>query len=347
MAKKTTTRRKKAKRPPRRAAKRLPVSAARVRAAALACDTVVEAAGVLDCEPTLEICLDTYPVLAEAWRRGQFLRRLGHWASVAATVSEAAKDLDMEPTELRDTLASDRICRDLWRENRHRLRVEVKAGFVEAIRNGDVSATGIARIERILTENVEGEPVRSVGTDIERVPQQMLELLLGVSRVTLHNWATQKGMPKNPDSSYNLKEVIPWWRRYIEDKLLAGGPKGVMPGGMTRLQRAKAVRAEMEVDELAGRLWPREEVIDHWIGLAQVAANTLSRRTAVEYGHRLAGQPDEVVTAELERLFARLRRDLATLPADVTLPETVVDLYAQIAAALAADQIEHGTEHAT
>lgn len=333
MTKKKVIKRKGGKRGKRPRAK-LPVSAVRVRGAALVHDTIAEAAAALDVDPPLDQCLTAHPALQDAWERGQFLRRLGELASVPATVSEAAKDLGIDPRELRRLLDTDRIARDLWDERRFRLRIEGKRALVELVKGGQVSATGIARIERVLNENLGIEPQKAPGTDLTRVPQKDLVDLLGVSRVTLHDWYLNKGLPRNGDGSYNLRDVVPWWRRYIEDKIITSGPKVSLPGGETPTQRIKRRRIELEVAEVEGRLWRREDVIDHWIGLAQIAANTLSRQTAIEHGHQLAGRTAEEVTRALEKLFARLRRDLASPPRTVILPEAVRPLYTELVATL-------------
>lgn len=315
-------------------ANRLPVSVARVRAAALACGTLAEAAGVLDVTPPLEECLASHPVLAEAWERGMLLRKFRLGIASAATVSDIARELKMEPTALRDLIATDRIVGDIFNEESYRVRMSIRAGYLKIAESGETSATGLSRIERLFRDWHGGESTGPVGTDIDRVPQEIMTKLLGVTRQTLHEWFVSKALPRNPDGSYNLRDVLPWYRTYIEQKMVATGPRAVMPGGATRMQTAKARKVELEVGELEGRLWRREEVVDHWIGLAQVAANTLSRQTAVEMGDRLAGRTDEEVTMELERMFRDLRRDLASLPDSVELPPATIAAYAAVVATL-------------
>jgi len=335
-AAKKTVRKKTAKKAKRRKRKKaLPVSAQRVRAAGLKFESIVAAAGAIECEPDLEECLATYPVLAASWERGQFLRRIQRYAESGATVSHIARKIGMEPTALRDLIKTDGVVRDIWEEATIAVDMTIQAGYLKAVANGDISATGINRIERLFRDRTEGQPGPPVGTDIARVPQKDLTALFGVSRQALHEWYVSKGLPRNADGSYNLRDVLPWYRKYLEDKLLTAGPKTTLPGGLNRMQLAKGRKVELEVGELEGRLWRREEVIEHWIAATQFIVNTLSRQTAVELGHRLAGRTDEEVTMELGKVFRKLRRALAEPPATVTIDPAVADLYQQIVTALA------------
>lgn len=311
----------------------------------MAYETIAEAAGALDVTPSLEECLETYPILQAAWDRGQFLRKFRLGVSSGAVVAHIARKLDMEPTALRDLIKTDRIVADIYETESFRVDMSIQAGYLKSAAAGDVSATGIARIERLFRDRFEGEPTGGrVGVDIERVPQELLCKLLGVSRQTTYEWRTSRGMPVNVDGSYNLKDVLAWHRVWTEQKLVTTGSRPVMPGGATRMQAAKAHKIELEVGELEGRLWRREEVIDHWIAQAQVLANTLSRQTAVEMGHKLAGRTEEEVTVELERLFRHLRSEMANLPGSVTLPEGVQAAYEGLMGLLGVEGTEETTE---
>ena len=50
---------------------------------------------------------------------------------------------------------------------------------------------------------------------LSNVTQQDLISLTGKSRQTIFDW-TRAGMPRNPDKSYNLSEVIRWIRNFYD-----------------------------------------------------------------------------------------------------------------------------------
>jgi hypothetical protein len=69
--------------------------------------------------PKLPDLITHYKEVGAAWQRGRFLRNLRNLASVAVTVDEAAKRLELaDPEELHHMIENDSEVRDTWRQTR-------------------------------------------------------------------------------------------------------------------------------------------------------------------------------------------------------------------------------------
>jgi len=73
-----------------------------------------------------------------------------------------------------------------------------------------------------------------LGVTFEEIPHDMLTSVFGVARQTPYNWVNE-GCPRNPNGTYNLREVIAW-------KILQVGKKGNKLAEHSELMRQKAMK---------------------------------------------------------------------------------------------------------
>lgn len=309
MAKKKQKKRKK-KKPSRRLIKRFPISAARVTSAAFKFETLIEAAGRLGIEPALEEILGKYPALAIAWEKGQFYRRLYDVASHMFAESQAAKKLDISHEKLKEILGTDRRAKQLWDEGRFAFSIECKEKMMEGIAQGKPHV--ISRIENLLNaENKSENP----DYGIERVPIQIAASLVGISRVTLHQYHREKGLERNSDGTYNLKVLIPWIIKYTEAKMLTG--KGETVLDLQRHERGLEIRQRrLEKD---GFLKDTREIVKG-ILLREQAFLDIQKSTLPELAAKMENKDYDRRLEILVENFNRQRNERTQLPEQISLP---------------------------
>jgi hypothetical protein len=289
---------------------RLPISAARVTAAAFKFETLIEAAGQLNTEPPLEELLGQCPKLAAAWEKGQFYRRLYDVASHMFAEGQAAKKLDISHEKIKEILQADRRAKQLWDEGRFAFGIECKEKMMEGIAQGKPHI--ISRIENLL--NAENKSERP-DYGIERVPIQVAAALIGVSRVTLHQYHREKGLGRNSDGTYNLKVLVPWIIKYTEAKMLKGSGETVLD--LQRHERGLEIRQRRLEKE--GFLKDTREIVKG-ILLREQAFLDLQKGTLTELAAKMEGKDYEQRMEILTDNYNRQRRERIQLPEQINLP---------------------------
>lgn len=149
--------------------------------------------------------------------------------------------------------------------------------------------------------------LRAGALSIERMPQRVVIELIGVSKPTIRDWEA-RGMPRNPDRTYNLRLVLPWvldrMRATVrETKQQAQEGRDVH---RERREAAEATLKEMELDERRGELISRAAALASWVARYQVfraQAMTLGRRLG-ELG--VAAEQRGTIEAEIQSMLERL-----------------------------------------
>jgi hypothetical protein len=181
-----------------------------VARAAFECSTFAQAADQLDVEK-LVVILQDHPPLHAAWKRGRLLRKVKDLAATTVSVSQAAKELGMAGMELRALLDSDEEIRDVWDQQRRRLRMDMAQAMVIQAKQGQPKA--VRYVENFLRS--EQAPV---GFDYRHVPMPVLAEIIGKTRQTLYAWTCNHGCPRNADTTYDLVEFFQWFNRWQQNK---------------------------------------------------------------------------------------------------------------------------------
>jgi len=188
-----------------------------VKSLAFSYDSYITAETFAKLDQPLKGILDHDPKLQAAWDRGNLLGRLQHLAGVAATIHELAKYLDFRSgQDLRDFLDNDQEALSIWQTERQKLFGQIRRGLIKAARRGN--ATAIRALASVLGE----EKVGSSHSDFSGVTIAELVSLTGKSRVTIHNWYTKHGLPRNLDCAFDLSEFIQWFEAFTTKKVLKG-----------------------------------------------------------------------------------------------------------------------------
>jgi hypothetical protein len=121
----------------------------------------------------------------------------------------------MTGMEFRALLDGDEEIRDVWDQQRRRLRMDMAEAMVIQAKKGKPNA--VRYVANFLRS--EQPPVRF---DHQHVPISLMVEITGKTRQTLHLWTRKHGCPRNADATYNLAEFFQWYGRWQQNKAPAG-----------------------------------------------------------------------------------------------------------------------------
>ncbi len=150
------------------------------------------------------------------------------------TYAQAAEHLGIEAAALRASLEHRPDVQTAWDRGRFLRKVRDLAA-VTVIRNAERGSRSAGRyVENFLRSEQKGP---GMSFDFERVPIEIMTLILGKTRQTLWSWTRDSGCPRNPDCTYNVAEVFQWLqsRRALKQ-----------PAEEVTAQVRRAVRAELK-----------------------------------------------------------------------------------------------------
>jgi len=285
---------------PKRARKRLPFSEALARRLGFEHDDLTAADIALHAERPLlrktlaEYCLK-YPPVRAGWGRGQFLRNLKGLAGVVETVSEAARKLGFDSgLVLRDIIDSDPEAADIWNQTRLDTRIKARAALVKAAEDGNQAAIRV--VEGYLHEDSRAAGPR---TDLTKLMQTEMAELFGVTRQTVTEWTNSHHAPRNSDRSYDLKDMITWYRQFV--KTLAS-PKSA-PADTLRDLKAESMKIS-----LAER---KSELLERDIVICGIIARWQNIVASFKYKNReLAAMVHGQTIDNIEDILGRAFEDL-------------------------------------
>ncbi|UCD51163.1 MAG: hypothetical protein JSW27_00755 [Phycisphaerales bacterium] len=188
------------------------LTATAVERAAFECQSFAQAAAQLGVEK-LVVILQNHPDLHAAWKRGRLLRKVQDLAAITVSVPQAAKELGMTGTDFRALLDGDEEVRDLWDQQRRRLRMAMAEAMVIQAKEGKPNA--VRYVENFLRS--EQSPV---GFDYQHVPISVMVEITGKARQTLYAWTRDQGCPRNADATHNLTEFFQWYSSWQQSKVL-------------------------------------------------------------------------------------------------------------------------------
>jgi hypothetical protein len=303
----------------------LPIRPADVQALAFHHEFLVDASQAAGIEPPLTDLLDRHPVLAQAWERGEFLRRLRDLTANGANVPEIAQKLKIDPKALSNMISTDREVRQLWKQTHIQIAVDLKAALLEKIRSGDIPTNKITTIENILRSDIaqdSGPP----GLDVEHVPIHLASQIVDVSRQALHAWHRDKGLPRNSDNTYDLRVLVPWVIRWEQSKALTARGCEVVPD----LQRhQKGLKILDERMERKGFVIDTREVLKGILSRLQALLDS-QRHHGEDLARKMEGLSHEQRVLLIREFFDAQRRQWLQLPGQLTLAPGGAELLEQL-----------------
>lgn len=291
--------------------RRFPISLTRVRRLGYRCHNIIFADAIARTSRSLTDIFKTYPPLKAEWERGQFLRNLQAEAGSAPNVPRAASHLGFKSgAELRDLLDEDAEAKDVWDKARLALNVAQNKRVFDLAAEG--SKWAIQLVEKFLTAD-ENDDTAMGGVNMARVRQKDLVELFGVSRDTIHQWTNTRNLPRNPDKTYSLADVIRWYTVFAGAKTTAK----VTPA--SEKERLKNVRLAMDNAARRHELLSREEVTGRWVQFWELMVATF-RYKKREIATQVHGHTVDNAEKILERNFEEIQRAFCEVPEVLDLP---------------------------
>lgn len=306
------------KKKPSRPGARLPITEADVRRLGLECESLPAAESevklpgrysVKKSPRRLSAIFKEYPQLQEAWDRGRFLRDLKAVARTGASVPEAAKKLGFAHGRvLRTMIDEDPEVKDLWKQTRLEVYVEIKTALVGEAKDGNQAA--IKTVEKFLLEEKEHPAF-----DPAHITLLQLKELTGKDPKTIYDWRTKAGLPRNADKTFDLGIVWAWHEGYLLKKITA---EKAPVASRDPLREVRAEKLRVELAKHRNDLLVRSEVICSQIAWAQNVRGFLERGVG-ELARLCSNQPRERI-AEIHRSFFRdLLAAVAKVPPELNL----------------------------
>ena len=271
--------------------------------------------------------LDKHSKHKAAWERGRFLRNLKATAGVVETVSEAARKLGLVSGEiLRKVLDTDAEAADLWHQTRLETRIAARRAVLDLVAKGSGSDRALRIVEQYLRDD--DRSTAPAGADTRHLMQKEIAELFAVDRVTVKNWGDKHGCPRNANDSYNLADVITWWRDFESRK------SGVHVEAKDRMRDAKAERLELQVARERGDLLDRVEAVNGYTARFQAVVDSF-RYKARELAATAHGQTIDRIEQICQAFFEDIMNAWLAVPEFLALPPPLAERYGAILKELA------------
>jgi hypothetical protein len=280
------------------------------------CKTMTEAEQSL---PKLPDLIAHRKDVAAAWQRGRFLRNLRGLASVAVTVDEAAKRLELaDPDELQHMIENDPEVRDTWHQARQEALIHIKLALAKTAFEGNQAA--IRAVENLLHAEMNHRTAPKLTiTDIANVT--------GRSRHLVYNWTQRNNLPLGLDKTIELKDFLKWFETFTVESAVA--KFGQKSDQTNQLHQVKAEQIKMEIKRRRHELLPREEVMRGILARHQVLINSM-RQKAPQMAQLCQGQESERIIKIITDSLADICRELCQVPAQLCLPEPAAKAYQKV-----------------
>lgn len=280
-------------------------------------ETIAEADKNSGIKSNLFDYLSKHPKLRDSYDRGRLLRVLVRTApnSMIYEAATKLKNLGFNQfktgQDLRDFLDKDAEANEMWETARVNAAIKNREDLRNAAAGGNVKAIELLDKWTIDRRKETGETF----TGFNRIGVNQMAELFRVSRTTVWDWATQKGLPKNIDGSFDLSAAIQWFEKYSIQKVTTKtGPVTLNP-----LQSVKAENAKLELQEKKGELTKREK----YIGWRLLILKSLKGKMddIISVSNLLYGQPREEIANILEKYRDELFKCIRDVPAELKLPK--------------------------
>lgn len=249
--------------------------------------------------------------LANAWQRGQLLRQLKAFGGETyLSIDEVGKELGFETGKLAELFQRDAEACEVFNNARIRTIIELSGASIQQVRSGKATPT----TAKILAAAMKRE-VAQRGADFEHLTTAQMEELFGVTRITLNDWLTKFGAPRNADKTYNLRVFLPWYTEYTIGKVSRQpGKYGQRPED--RISDLRAQKIQTDLDERSGRLWPRSTVIAGLFARVNQLASVIRQRQQ-DLPVLLQHLPADKIRPVTDAMFETLLEASRTVPREI------------------------------
>ena len=290
-----------------------------VKMLAINCSTMAEAEQSL---PKLPDLITHHKEVAAAWQRGRLLRNLRGLASVAVTVDEAARRLELaDPDELHHMIEDDPEVRDTWCQTRQEAVIRIKLALAKTAFEGNQAA--IRAVETLLRTEV---PLKMPDTHKLKVAD--IAIFTGKPRAAIYEWINKGHLPIAADKTIDVGSFIRWFETYITDSMIQKYASKKTDQS-SRLQAMKAEQIEIELKRQRRELLPREEVMAGILHRYQILVNSVRQR-APQMAQLCFGQKPERVVEIITNSLGDICSDLCKVPAEFYLPEPAAKAYQKV-----------------
>lgn len=256
--------------------------------------------------------------LAQAWERGQLLRKLADFGAGNATKTEMEHELELAPGAIDELFSKDSEAAEAFNNARIATITSVRKQIVEQVQGGKLTPTALKQLETMLRREVAAR-----GVDWEHITTEMMQDLFGVTRQCIYDWFTEKGLPRNSDKTYNLRAVIRWFKDYMI------GQAAGKPAAKNTFQDEKTRRLKMENDRFLGNLLDRGSVLSGWAMRYKQLGQTLQRRIG-DLASTLEGQKSETILAKLTEMVEQAMGQLIETPTELKLPAAAETVFGEL-----------------
>jgi len=287
---------------------------------AINCSTMAEAEQSV---PKLPDLITRHKEIAAAWQRGRFIRNVRNLASVAVTVDEAARRLEMaDPDDLHRMIETDPEVRDTWRQTRQEAFIRIKLALAKTAFEGNQAA--IRAVESLLRTEVELKRF----PDTRKLKVADIAALTGRTRPTIYEWVNKGRLPIADDKTIDVGAFIRWFETYISETIIQKYA-GKKTDQSSRLHAMKAEQIEIELKRQRRELLPREEVMAGILARYQLLINSM-RQKAPQIAQLCQGQKPERVVEIITNSLGDICRELCQVPTELYLPEPAAKAYQKI-----------------
>jgi hypothetical protein len=261
--------------------------------------------------------LSRHPKMRAAYDRGRLLRQLAISAP-NCLIYEAARQLKdlgfsqfQSGQDLRDFLDKDPEANELWESARVNGAIENRQSLRETANNGNVKA--IELLEKWSADR-QRETGEVAGENFGKVTTNQMAELFGVTRQTIYDWKTQRGLQSNIDDTYDLHTALLWFEDYVQKKVVRGNNA---VSSLNPFQAVKTKREELKLQEDIGELIPRTIVIGTWQAQMQNVVNAFNGIT--DLANRIFSQEREEIVQRLEDFRDEIFTKIQHVPAELKL----------------------------
>jgi len=284
-----------------------------------ACKDIAEADAQSGIKPNLVKYFERHPRLRAAFDRGRLLKLLCELGPVAE-VYEAAKrlkDLGFSQFEsgqaLRDFLDRDKEAGELWESARANAFITNRENMRKTAGEGNVAAIKFMDRWAVDRQRETGDPASA---NFNRVGVNQMAELFSVTRTTIYQWYTEKGLPQNTDGSFDLQRAIAWYEEFTLKKTVRG-KDAISP--LSPFQDVKVKHMQLKLEQEQGELANRGEILGFQMAMMQNVVNAFN--AASDLANRIFGQPREQIVERLEDFRDEVMAKLQHIPAELKLSE--------------------------
>ncbi len=285
------------------------------------CDDIAKADKESGIKQNLFKYFQKHPKLRDSFDRGRMLRALAKTApnSLIYEAARRLKDLGFTQfqtaQDLRNFLDKDVEANELWESARVNAAIDNRENLRKAAGEGNVKAIELLDKWTIDRQKETGE---SGSANFNRISTNQMAELFGVTRQSIYEWNTQKGLSANLDGTYDLYNAIKWFGDFTVQKIATkSGPVILNPKEAVKTELAK-----LELQEKKGEMVGRNFFINWRILILKTLKGKMD--DIISIANNIYGQPRETIVNILEKYRDELYKCIRDMPDELKLNDAVI-----------------------